>query len=152
MFTKILVPLDGSALAERALPYAISLAQHYGAEISLLRVISTPMWAWQGEMVAESPELIEMVKQRELTQVAGYLRQQEELVSATGIKTSAFAVQSQLIDQTIIDVCTQEGCDAIVMSTHGLTGLSRFFLGSVAERVVRQSPAPVLLIRVAESN
>lgn len=126
MFSKILVPLDGSPLAERALPYAISLAQKYGAEIHLLQVIATPAWSWQGEMVAES-----------------------QAIQAQGIKTAAFAVQSQLIDQAIIDVCVQEGCDAIVMSTHGLTGLSRLFLGSVAERVVRQSTAPVLLIRAS---
>ncbi|NUQ37497.1 MAG: universal stress protein [Caldilineales bacterium] len=149
MFSKILVPLDGSPLAERALPYAISLAQKYGAEIHLLQVIATPAWSWQGEMVAESPELIEMVKQRELTRAAAYLSDQEQAIQAQGIKAAAFAVQSQLIDQAIIDVCVQEGCDAIVMSTHGLTGLSRLFLGSVAERVVRQSTAPVLLIRAS---
>lgn len=108
-----------------------------------------PIFLSQGDGIGQGPELIEMVKQRELTRAAAYLSDQEQAIQAQGIKTAAFAVQSQLIDQAIIDVCVQEGCDAIVMSTHGLTGLSRLFLGSVAERVVRQSTAPVLLIRAS---
>jgi nucleotide-binding universal stress UspA family protein len=147
MFAKILVPLDGSALAEQSLPAAISLAQTFAAEICLVQVIVIPAWLWQGEMRAESPELVEMLTARELARASAYLRRQEENLSAQGIQVAAFVVQARLIDQAILDAGAEQGCDLIVMSTHGLSGLSRLLLGSVAERVVQRAATPVLLIR-----
>lgn len=145
MFQHFLVPLDGSPAAEAALPVARELATRCGAQLTLVHVVKPA--AWPAEMRAELPEMEPKVVDRELDVATAYLRQQEAALREAGLATEALIMPRDSVVEGILDALVEAGADTIVMSTHGLTGLSRLMLGSVAEQVVRRSPVPVVLVR-----
>lgn len=132
----ILTPTDFSAPANQAVTAAFELAQTFGAKVSLLHVIEVPVYAIE---VALPLEALERNARREL---ALLLPEAE----------AAHVDVTRLVDigvpyQKIVETVTAEHVDLIVMATHGRTSLSHLVLGSVAERVVRMTPCPVLTIR-----
>lgn len=147
MFSHILVPLDGSGFAEKALDYALSLAGHYGSKISLLQVLAPGGYEWEGEMRAELPDAEEKIQQVEAGEATLYLREKERELRAQGYAVTAVIVRGRGVPAAILDAVESEKADAIVMTTHGLTGIQRWMLGSVAERVSRHAQVPVLLVR-----
>jgi nucleotide-binding universal stress UspA family protein len=139
MFTRILVPLDGSQLSERSLVPALTLSQRTGAELLLMRVPAADTLSFA---VSEA-------RQRELAQDAlAYL----EAIRRTN-EQPQFSIRMQVLDgdvaSAIIDTAHAEQADLIIMSTHGYSGLTRWVLGSVTEKVLRSAPCPVLAIRAA---
>jgi len=145
MYKKILVPLDGSELAEKALKHAHTLAQSLHAEIVLLRVIvfitrDYDVIPMEG---AVSDEVIADAK-RYLERAAGDLRR-------LGLKVTT-QVNSGHVADTIIDYSEKHEVDLIVMSTHGRTGPARWLIGSVADRVVHGGQVPVLLVRAKRKD
>ena len=145
MYKKILVPLDGSKVAEGVLPHAKSLAYSEGAELILLTVTSNPAM----DIVFSDPGIAEtaILEQQEMSKT--YISSIEN-----GLKTEGFRVSNLMrvgsVAEVILGVAEELGVDVIAMSTHGRTGPARWLLGSVAERVVHNSKVPVLLIRVKE--
>ncbi len=140
MYKKILVPLDGSELSEKALVHAHAVAKPINAEITLLQVVVFPTRDYdvipmQG---AVSDEVIAETK-RYLEHVAGDLRR-------LGLRVTT-QVETGFVADTIIDFAQSHDIDLIVMSTHGRTGPARWLIGSVAERVAHGSKAPVFLVR-----
>jgi nucleotide-binding universal stress UspA family protein len=143
MFKRLIVPLDGSKLAETALPYAEELARHLGTEVILVNV-RTPI-----EQV-EKPELREY-----LSAMAGTTAQniKKSLDKPRGEKvkvTSAVIGMPGLLKhpaEDIAEYAEKEKVGLIVMATHGRTGIKRFALGNTADKVARISKSPVLLIR-----
>ena len=139
MFRKILVPLDGSQLSQRALEPAQALSQRTGAELLLVRVPTTDTLSFA---VSEA-------KQRELSQ--------EALLYLETIRKSdeqpQYSIRTQVLEgdvaSAIIDTARTEQTDLIIMSTHGYSGLTRWVLGSVTEKVLRSAPCPVMAIRAA---
>ncbi len=146
MYKKILVPLDGSGLAEMALYHAEALALEFKSQLVLLRVVISPYQLIAPDLVlsgtvSEVPGLREQAQQY-LQAVSGMLR-------AKGLTASTVILESPVPD-AIIDYAKGEGVDLIVMSTHGRGGISRWVYGSVAEKVLQGAPCPVLLIRAKE--
>jgi len=142
IYSKILIPLDGSKMAEVALPYAEGLAAKFDADLVLLGV--------QGTVVGESviPESqLETLK----TNTLRYLEQQASMLREKGIKAHA---EVRIDDNAsgIIDYARTNNVDQIVIATHGRSGLKRWVLGSTADRVIRGTEKPVLLIRVREGK
>jgi nucleotide-binding universal stress UspA family protein len=147
--TRILVPVDFSAHSDRALRYATSLANRFNAAIEVLHVVEDPfiIGAWSPEVIAPSiPELrAELVaaarKKLDDIQVAA--------VDQSGgfKKTVSTTVSTGSAADSIKDYAQTGGFDLIVMGTHGRSGLSHALLGSVAERVVRTAPCPVMTVR-----
>lgn len=133
-FNRLLVTLDGSQNAERILPYAISVARQFDSEIVLLSVPE----------VQEDDGAIDYI-----SSVEAYLEQVIERVQAEGVAVQAIVTGNDPAS-AIIDVSQDEGVDLIMMTTHGLGGLDRFMLGSVADRVVRHTVPPVFLVPIAE--
>jgi nucleotide-binding universal stress UspA family protein len=132
----ILIPTDFSAPAIQAVTAAFELAQIFGAKLSLLHVIEVPAYAIE---VALPLENLERDARREL---ALLLPEAE----------AAHVDVTRLVDigvpyQRILETAKAEPVDLIVMATHGRTGVRHLVLGSVAERVVRLAPCPVLTIR-----
>ncbi|HEX5504385.1 MAG TPA: universal stress protein [Thermomicrobiales bacterium] len=144
---RIVVPLDGSALAEAALPLATRLAGALGGELLLVRAVPPPgpaltpdglraLVAGDEEVAAETAEA-----RAYLAAVAGRLAARDYAVGRE-VRLGAPAV--------VIDaVCRERGAALVVLATHGRTGLDRLLLGSVAEAVVRHGSAPVVLVRPA---
>jgi nucleotide-binding universal stress UspA family protein len=138
----VLVPLDFSATADRALDYAIALAQQLHARLTLLHVFDlTPLT--MGDAATGIP--VTAVNELEI-EVQHLLQASLEQVQRTGLQGESLLVQGTPT-QTIVDVAGEQGVDLIVMGTHGRTGLAHVFLGSVAEHVIRQAPCPVLVMR-----
>ena len=142
MYRKILVPLDGSKVAEGVLPHAKALAYSEGAELILLTVAANPVmdFAFSDPGLAQSAVL----EQEERSKT--YITEIEEQLRSAGFKTSA-VLRVGSVAEVILEVAEELQVDAIAMSTHGRTGPARWLLGSIAERVVHSSKVPVLLIR-----
>jgi len=143
MYKKILVPLDGSELAKKALGHAEELAKAFDAEIILFQVV--PLMPIHGytEMV-EPPIMDEKSKQsaeRYLTDLADELNKRGFKVTA-GVKTGL------QVAAEIIDFAKGKGVDLIVMSTHGHSGITLWVLGSVAHKILTRAETPILLIHL----
>jgi nucleotide-binding universal stress UspA family protein len=144
---RILVPVDFSAHSEKAIRYATTLANKFGARLSLVHVIEDPFvtGAWQAEVfVPNIPELLNDLIKSAKTQLA----ERKKDLAAHG-----FIIETAVITgrpaTAIVEQASTGRFDLIVMGTHGRTGLSHALLGSVAERVVQKAPCPVLTVRDA---
>lgn len=154
MLKHLLVPLDGSALAERAL----ATAQHIlppGGRITLVSAIpnpTPPIYAYPSiDVVHEITQ--DLTHAEEATaQARDYLSRIAEQLQAAG-----YAVATEIIigepAYTIVDVASQHQAELIVMSTHGRSGINRLIFGSVTMKVLSEAPCPVLVVpsREAES-
>lgn len=141
MYKKILVPLDGSPLAEAVLPHAQALAKSEGAEIIILRVPLTPN---EGVFV-HNPALAETIIKEIEEEAKNYTEMEVAKLQKEGIQVKGIT-RDGLVPDTILDVAEETHADVIAMSTHGRTGVQRWLLGSVADRVVHYSHIPVMLI------
>lgn len=144
MFQRIVVPLDESALAERAIPVAGRIARASGGSILLLRVVALPaddLWE-SGDRRATFAEVAEA----EYSRAEIYLQEIAHSESLKGIKVDTEVV-SRSPARRILEVSRANKADLIVLSSHGYTGIRRWVMGSVARQVVRHSTIPVLLLR-----
>ncbi len=138
MFEHILVPLDGSQLAERALPLAASIAEAVSAKLTLLRVV--PQFA----ILAADPMLYEEMNRLGDEESLSYLRSRAEALDLA-VPIDIFSETGSAAD-TIIQFAEDHEVDLIMMSSHGRSGLNRWVYGSVAERVLRQAPCNTSII------
>jgi nucleotide-binding universal stress UspA family protein len=143
MFKRILVPLDGSAFAEQVLPTAEMLAKCGEGEIELVRVAIHP----STYVHFPDPTMLADLYDSDQTRCVDYLKHvADDMADRTGLCPHTAVLEGPVAD-CIVDYATEIGADLIVMSTHGRTGMERWLLGSVAEKVVRGAHGPVLLIR-----
>jgi len=145
MYQDILLPTDGSDGVERIAEHAGSLARQYDATVHVLSVADTRN-RFEGPSMgvgAAAWEDAERERAREAVEEA--IATLPEDVSADG------AVESGVPHAAILEYVEETGIDVVVMGTHGRTGIDHYLIGSVAERVVRQSPAPVLTVRIGDA-
>jgi nucleotide-binding universal stress UspA family protein len=140
----ILVPTDFSPSADRGLEYAITLAQPLQARLTLLHVLHLPTW----EMGERSPSSLEAYLQGVQADAQRQMQAAHERVQHARIHCDSAIIEG-IPSQTIVDLAGNREVDLIIMGTHGRTGLAHVLLGSVAERVVRLAPCPVLVTRGA---
>jgi len=145
MYRRILVPVDGSATAERALQEAIRLVAGNG-QLRLIYVIEEAY-----PLDAEGFAFIDYASLKDAVRSTG---ERTLAKAAEKVRGSGMAVETALLDMSgnrvsgvIDDDAKNWKADLIVLGTHGRSGLSRLLLGSVAEEVVRGTPVPVLLVR-----
>lgn len=141
MFQKILIPLDGSPLAETALAHVQRMAPAGTAELVLITVIETYRYGYSATDIAFNNTLHYV---REST--GEYLAQQQSKLEAQQYTVQIYAVEGDAA-QGILDVAEETGADLIAMTTHGRAGVMRWALGSVAERVLQEANIPVWLVR-----
>jgi len=145
---KILVPTDFSDCAAAATATAVDLARRLGGEIVLLHVlVEAPLY---GEGL-RSAARVQSVYDAQRKWAEGALDARIAELGGHGIKASWRATAGVPFEQ-IVNVAAEERADMIVIGTHGRTGLNRVLLGSVAERVIRLAPCPVLTVRHPEEN
>lgn len=153
MYSRILVALDGSDLAEQVLPHAVALAQKFGATLTLLHALDlpglllTPVGAPAGVPVAVPVTNPEPIFEAEREAVAGYLDAVAERLRPEGVVVECEAPEGSPVE-AILARARQLPADLIAMTTHGRGGLGRLVYGSVADAVLRRAPCPVLLVRV----
>jgi nucleotide-binding universal stress UspA family protein len=147
MYKRILLPLDGSLLAEQALPHAIAQAGRFGAELILLRVVE-PMLPTETmvprEAIRQAEERTEALTREYLERVAARVRKR-------GIPVQVVTIKG-LPRRQIVQFAEANQIDLIVICTRGRSGVSRWLMGSVADRVIRGASIPVLLVRTAEAK
>ncbi|MFC4987481.1 MULTISPECIES: universal stress protein [Saliphagus] len=146
MYDRILVPTDGSREGERAVEYALELAATHGATVKAIYVVNAASYgglpmetAWDGISDAlreEGQSAVDRV---------------EEMAEARGVEAETSVVEGSP-SRVIVEQAAPDRCDLVVMGTHGRGGIDRLLLGSVAERVVRSSPVPVLTVRVGDES
>jgi nucleotide-binding universal stress UspA family protein len=140
MFEKILVPLDGSAIAQGMLPCVKTLARPFGSTIVLFHAAETTLeMDRQEEYAKETTDRIRSLAEEYLAGVAKVLRRQRFKVE---VKVGLGGVA-----HSITDFAETEKMDLIAMSTHGRAGLARWMLGNAPDRVLRHTHIPVLLVR-----
>lgn len=144
MFKRILVPLDGSVRAEEALPFAARLARASHGSVILAQVVNIPTeyGMYAAAPVSVAPSVIDADR----TEAETYLSHvaKRELLAGLDVERE---ITLGLPAQDILNVITERQADAVVMCSHGRTGLTRWMLGSVAEHVSRHSPVPVFILR-----
>lgn len=146
---RILVPLDGSALSERALPHAAELARKFAARLVLARCLALSSLQLPPEVLAPArEEELEAVEREHIARYLAAVRQGDdwrELVADVRILVGLPADE-------ILELAESERVDVIVMSSHGRSGLGRFIYGSVAEKILHHAPCPLMLIRAGSQG
>lgn len=142
MYKRILVPLDGSELAERILPHVEAIAKGTGAEVILLRTTDPR----HGAIAAEAPTEAQKWVASDQARAARYLEGVAKRLTDAGIQ----AKLEVLVGEPAVEILTaaeKENVDLIAMMSHGGTGFSYFERGSVAEKILKYSPRPMLMVR-----
>ena len=145
MFTKMLIPLDGSKNAEKVLPYARNLAGKFKIPIELLAVIDIVEMATH--VSAEKARYLDTMIEDGVRASTTYLR---GIATTFPEATVTCTVEKGTAVETIIEKSATDTGMLITMATHGRSGLNRFLLGSVAEKVLRGAANPLLLVRAAD--
>jgi nucleotide-binding universal stress UspA family protein len=142
MYETILVPLDGSALAERSIPHAREIARGTRSEILLLQAVNFPLPVVPEAVLIPDGEWLAEAKK----EAARYLEGIAEPLREAGMRIRTLLDERPPAD-AILHVAKREGVDLIVMSTHGRGGFSRLLMGSVAESVFRATSRTVMLVK-----
>lgn len=149
MIKKILVPLDGSSLAEKALPHAERLAHQFEAELILARVLAVApdlvVAGPRGMVFHDQADAARQAAQIYLDRIWGRLRGHH--VSARSVVLEAHPVA-----EALVNLARREKVDLIVMSTHSRSEVSRWLYGSVATKVLQHAPCPIFLVRDVDTN
>lgn len=147
--SEILVPLDGSPLAEAALEPAMNLARLWDAEISLVQVVR-PVILTSGAPSSFPSGYSDQVTAIRRETAEDYIRDIAERVREAGLRSTGVAVIGfDAVPETLINLAAPERVSLMVVATHGLGGLKRMMLGSVADKLVRGANVPVLVVRPA---
>jgi len=146
MYQKVLVPLDGSKLAEGALPQVVNLARGGGVrEIILLNVVDIP-----SSLLSEGFDFIAL-EQAQVVKGENYLDNLSTQLKQEGLEVKTVVMTGKAA-QSIIQYSQDNGVDLIIIGTHGYTGMKRLMFGSVALRVLHDAHVPVLLVRPVSSK
>ena len=146
----IVVPLDGSDLAERVLPFVAKLAKKLDLEVILFRAYTVPYASYGagGSYTVDQDHLLAAID----SDVNGYLEEKADGLRKAGLERVSCTSKEGLSADAIIKYARGRPNSLIAMCTHGRSGVKRWMLGSVAETVVRHSGHPVLIVRAANAR
>jgi nucleotide-binding universal stress UspA family protein len=148
MYKRVVVPLDGSSLAEGMLRFVVDIAGPLDLEVVLLRVIRpVPPVVTEGSRAI----VVENVAER-MASAREYLAPLADELRRKGIRVGTQVRHGESVVDEIIDGAREAGADLIAMTTHGRSGLGRLLFGSVAEAVLRQAEIPVFLMRLTKAQ
>lgn len=140
MLEHILLPLDGSSLAELVLPHALALSEAFKSKLTLLRVVHR-------EMAANQPGMINPIEwQMRKSEAEAYLKSVQSQLANENVKSEVRIIEGSPAQQ-IIEFAGNEGVDLIVMSSHGSSGVSEWNINSTVQKVLLRAYMPVMIIR-----
>jgi nucleotide-binding universal stress UspA family protein len=144
MYARILMPLDGSDMAEKAVPFAVAQAERFRAQLILLQAVEPILYS-------RSLSALDDARQERIEWARDYLES-----VATGIRERGIQVKTVVTEEAPNVAITQYAdtneVDLVVLSSRGHSGPSRWLMGSVADRIVRGASVPVLLVRAKEKQ
>jgi len=146
---RLVVPLDGSGMAETALPAASAVAHAFEAEVLLVWVVPTvaTVSGERGAAMKLMPSAAAALLDAEAAQAATYLERVGARLREEGVKISVEVGRGEPI-RVLLDTVAKQEIDLIVIATHGRSGISAVWAGSVTSRILRYSTRPILLIRI----
>jgi nucleotide-binding universal stress UspA family protein len=147
MIERILVPTDSSAESAQAVPIAMKIARAQGAEVLLLQVLPYPLI--MDAYTNVGPDVYQQVLDAAEEEARENLARLEAQLTDHGVRVGTTFLHGN-VDAVLIDTEREQNIDLVIMGTHGRSGLARFALGSVADRMVREGTKPVLLARARE--
>lgn len=148
MYRRILVPLDGSKLAESVLPHAQAIAKLAKASVELVHVIEPIELPTRGG-IALSVDDLKQIEWHSKRDAQSYLRGIMDRLKRVGVKAHSKLLAGKAAD-SLVDYIQDENFDLVIMATHGRSGISRWIWGSAAERILHSSSVPILIIRPPE--
>ena len=151
MYEHILVALDGSELAECVLPHAAAIATGCSVtRVTLVRVV-TPLKLIGGIESHISPEERHRLEKDSMGVATRYLEERAQTLTEQGLQVECETLFGNAVEQ-VIDFATKHEVDLIIIAAHGRSGVSRLFLGSVADRILGAARVPVLMVRAPGSE
>ena len=147
MFKHILVPVDGSEFSQKAATYAAGFAQTMGARITALNVKPPHQLAQAGEGLLNDLLAPDKLEERVERMAQKCLQDVAQACQAVGVPCHTLAVEGDSPAQAILAAATSEGCDLVLMASHGRTGLERLIIGSETQKVLSHTALPVLVYR-----
>ncbi len=145
MFDAILVPLDGSELAECVLPHISAIARSFNAEITLLRML-------EKNQTNGSPQLFDLLNwQISKTKATVYLEKIKGRIQESGLRVRVVVLEG-LIAQGITDYAQNQGIKLVVLSSHGRSGLTNWGISSITQKIILSAPTSVLIVRANQNN
>ncbi len=145
MYTNMLLPTDGSELAEKAVQHGLALAKRLGAKVTVLTVLPPfHTFTTDAQMIEDTPARYQARMQKHAETTLGAAAQAAQ---AVGVACETVRVEHEHPYRAIIDVAESKGCDLIVMASHGRHGVSAFVLGSETVKVLTHCKIPVLVHR-----
>lgn len=140
---KILIAVDDSAIAEKVVSTGFDFCEKIDADIALLSVVDTSFLMTDGEVTISEMALMEKID---------YKKIHDLLIGKilNGNKTRTF-IEEGIPSETILKTADEWGADMIILGTHGRSGLAHLFMGSVAEKVIRNSRKPLLIVPVKQN-
>jgi nucleotide-binding universal stress UspA family protein len=145
MFKHILIATDGSELAAKAVTQGLEIAKGLGAKVTIVNVTEPWVAVAPGEVAMAFP--IKEYEESVAANAGQILSAVAEQAKALGVEHATLHVPDQFAAEGIIEAAEKNGCDLIVMASHGRRGLMRFLLGSQAIKVLTHSAVPVLVCR-----
>jgi nucleotide-binding universal stress UspA family protein len=146
MYKKILVPLDGSEFAECSLEHVkVVTSGSNASKIILFRVVEPLSAETVYALTIAGGDLLRKAEMDNQTEARNYIAKIKNELANSGLKAETVVVDGRAAEE-IIDYAKNNKVDLIVMTTHGKSGISRWFFGSVAQKVLQHSPIPILLI------
>lgn len=146
MYQHIMVPLDGSELAECVLPHVAAAAKGNGlSKVTLVRIV-TPLHMYGGVESRFSPEERKRLEADSMNTARSYLEQVAKQLKDAEITAEPVVLFGNVIDK-LVDYATNNDVDLIIIATHGRSGVSRWVWGSVTDRILRSACVPVLMVR-----
>jgi nucleotide-binding universal stress UspA family protein len=146
MYKRMLVPLDGSELSESSLEHAKAIAVRFAVpEVILLRVVEPLSTLAVAELAGAGADWLSKAEQMNEAEAKDYLAKLDDKLKKEGIATRAVLVRGRAAE-AILDYTSKNKVDLIVMSTHGRSGVSRWVMGSVADKVLAHTSVPIFII------
>lgn len=143
MFDPILVPLDGSPLAECVLPHVVAFAHSFNADVTLLQIL-------EKNQAGASVQLFDLLNwQIQKTKATLYLEETRERFEASNVRTRALLLEG-LVAEGITEYAQNEGMKLIILSSHGRHGLTRWGISSITQKIILSAPTSVLIVRACQ--
>lgn len=147
MFKKILIPIDGSELASKAVATGVKLASEVGAQVVFLHAKAPYIAPYAAEVAMMDSKTQDMYERSITLESEKILADAKKIADAAGVANQSVSAVSSRAESLIEKSVTEMGCDLIVIGTHGRGAMGRFFMGSVTTRLLHISPVPLLIYR-----
>ncbi len=148
MYRRIMVPLDGSKMAECVIPHVETVAKLSNASVELVHVVEPVELPTRGG-IALSGDDLRQIEEHSRHEAQSYLKEIVSRLKSSGIKSRPKLLTGKAAD-SLVDYMQENNFDLVIMATHGRSGISRWFWGSVADKILYSSKIPVLLVRSQE--